>query len=115
MDVLNFEIGQKLFYVHALYSNFWPEYVTVTKVGRTWITLSNCVRFPKQDLPARCEDGRGLVYASENDFAAVREKQQLWSELRRRIDRASECPKWLTADRIREIAAMLEKPKEEAS
>lgn len=113
MAIPKFGAGQSLFYVHTRHSNFRPEYVTVTKVGRTWITLSNYTRFPKQELPARCEGGRGLVYASENSYIVVREKQQLWGELRRRIDRAYECPKWLTADDIRQIAAMMA-PKEEA-
>lgn len=80
-----FEPGRQLYFVYRHNRN--SEYVTIEKVGRRWLSLSNRCRVDKDTLIA---DGGeytspGRAYVSQEQYEAEAHANKLWNTLRRRI------------------------------
>lgn len=86
-------VGQKLVFVR--WDRFRVEEpqlidVTVTKIGRRWITLSNRMRF---DAETRWVDSEGIgtspgrVYDSREAYAEAKDLGDQWDRLMKRFDR----------------------------
>jgi hypothetical protein len=72
-----FKVGDKLWYVGRDWGGCSCE-VTVTKVGRIWVTLSNLERFEKN---GRWTTDNGRCYASKEYYQNNARADDLWQQL----------------------------------
>lgn len=83
------------------------EYLTVTKVGRKWLTLSNGERADKVTL--ELEDGwnTGRLYPSQEQYQAIQAAEDLWRAFRAVISQRWGVPKGIAEKDIRHVAGLL--------
>ncbi len=103
-----FNVGQKLWWVWSDPRTGDPKSVTIEKVGRKWITLSNGHRIDKESMRA---DGDGYAspgccYMSETEYQVAKMRAFLWSDLRRKVEFGA-VPNGVTIADIREAARLL--------
>lgn len=103
-----YKAGDKL-YFRANQRHCRSEEVTINKVGRKWLELSNRTRVDIKTLKA---DGGvflspGRCYPSEADYLAHLERTQEWNRLKFQIRDVSEPPAHLTTTDIQRIAKEL--------
>lgn len=102
--------GQELWFVPQQRYLGKPRFVTVTKVGRVWAQISEGgYRINKDTLAV---DGQGFTspgkcYASRELYEAETQRQETWSDLRRKIDRTWGAPDYVTAADIAAAAKLL--------
>lgn len=109
MSADKYTVGQELYFEWCRYSsrNGHGEAVTITKVGRKWLELSNGHRVDKIRLVA---DGRGYsspgtAYLSREEREAQVRLQDAWRRLR--VQMASVPGNGVTAERVAEAAKLL--------
>lgn len=109
MSADKYTVGQELYFEWSPYSNRKGrgEAVTITKIGRKWLELSNGFRVDKMRLVA---DGRGYsspgtAYVSREDRESQIRLQAAWHNLRRRME--SHPGEGVTAERVAEAARLL--------
>lgn len=109
MSADHYSVGQELYFEWSPYSRRRGsgETVTITKVGRKWIELSNGHRVDKVRLVA---DGQksmspGTAYVSRADREAQVRRLNAWRTLRARMDAMP--GDGVTAERIAEAARLL--------
>ena len=107
-----YTVGQELYLEWSPYSirKGRGEDVTITRVGRKWLELSNGLRVDKVRLVA---DGRGYsspgtAYTSRADREARVRLHEAWSRLRIRM--AAPPGDGVTAERVAEAAKLLGLP-----
>lgn len=109
MDKSEFKVGQVLFWEWSSYTHRRRENedVTITKIGRKWLELSNGYRVDKETLVADCGkySPAGRCYL---DRAAREEElrvQNAWRDLNRRMGYS--VPSGVSADDIEQAAKLL--------
>lgn len=101
-----FHVGQLLYWVNYERRMGPPSEVAIVKVGRRWLTLSNHKRVDRETL-IEDSDAPGLCYLSKAAHDAVEERQQAWSELKRRLWDSHNIPPDLSAQDIRRAMNLL--------
>jgi hypothetical protein len=104
-----FHVGQILWYVPADMRWSKPREVTITKIGRKWITLGNFGRIDIKTLhvDAGAYSSPGRCYLSQEDYETERSADAAWHELREAIGRLYRRPSNLPISAIRQAAALL--------
>lgn len=109
MSADKYTVGQELYFEWGRYSsrNGGGEDVTITRVGRKWLELSNGHRVDKVQLVA---DGRGYsspgtAYVSREERESQVRLQAAWRDLRKRME--SLPGNGVTAERVAEAARLL--------
>lgn len=79
---MNYQVGDVLYYVPNESKNH--RLVTITKVGRKWLTINSSMRINKDTLSV---DGYGYsspgrCYRTEADYLEVSKRQELWRKIR---------------------------------
>jgi hypothetical protein len=110
------QVGDKLWWVSLLdYGNSGNKKgreVTITKVGRVYLTLSNGYQVFRDTLKVKSDYTTGVtVYRSELEHAVEHGRQTAWRELRRFIDREYMCPNHVTEAQVRQLIELLSTPK----
>lgn len=109
MSAKQYEVGQSLYWVsnRQVRGSTTKEAVTITKIGRRWMDISNGHRIDKQTLWADSGNytSPGMCYASEADYLAKIEAERLFLLLARRMGYHPQSG--VTADDIRAAAALL--------
>jgi hypothetical protein len=110
------QVGDKLWWVSLLdYGNSGNKRgreVTITKVGRVYLTLSNGYRVFRDTLKVKSDYTTGVtVYFSELDHLTAHGRSEAWSSLRRLIDSKHTCPDHLSREEIDQAIELLSPPK----
>lgn len=101
--------GQKLWLVPSQRYMGGPYEVTITKVGRKWLTLNNGYRAAVDGLAL---DGGeyaspGVCYLTREAYEIEKALNDAWSKLRRDIDMARRAPNELTVQCIHDARKLL--------
>lgn len=104
------KVGQEVFVVYGnRYGKREPRtsHETVTKVGRKWASFGFNSRF---DIETGQLDGGGYsspgrAYIDEAEWQIDRNRDATWTEIYKLLSHS--CPKHLTIEKLREIAAAL--------
>lgn len=67
--MIEFHIGQQLYFVPAYYSRQGARFLTVKKIGRQYLTLTGNIQIDKATL--RIKDGTSRVYVSKEEAKAA--------------------------------------------
>lgn len=104
-----FAVGDKLWMVPSQRYMGDAREVTVTKVGRKWLTLDNGYRASAADmwLDGGGYTSPGSCYASRAAWEAHKELCDAWEQLRRDVDRERRPPPGVTAQLIWHARASL--------
>ena len=107
---MEYAIGQELFWVDRMRKT--NRHVTVKKIGRKWVYLSNHHRIDRKTMEA---DGRGYsspgkCYPSQQDYFDFLNLINEWSGMKREFD-GFYPPKGMTLDKISQIRNILETAK----
>jgi len=115
----NLRAGQKLWYVPVAARFEKPREVEVTKVGRRWAHLGECLRVDLETLRA---DGGGFpspgrCYLSRETWEQKQALNSGWESLRKEFFDGwpSKRPPHVTLEIIAQIRALLSAPQEDAS
>ena len=110
MSANQYTVGQELYFEWSRYSsrNGRGEAVTITRVGRKWLELSNGHRVDKARLVA---DGRGhsspgTAYLSRTDREANVRLHEAWRRLQNQMA-VTQPGEGVTAERVAEAARLL--------
>lgn len=103
-----YSVGQPLWYVPTIRRGDQKE-VTITQVGRKWLTLSNGERASIDGLVV---DGGGYstpawCYVSREEYEAEQTLNAAWSEFRRAIDSSRRTPGLATLEAIQQAIKLL--------
>ena len=106
---MEYTVGQKLWFAPTQKWLGKPREVTIEKVGRKWLTLSNTYRVSVDDLtidggnassPGRC-------YLSEEEHHNAIELAEAWRELGHKVFNRYVVPKGVTVETIERVKVML--------
>lgn len=117
---MTLSIGDKLYFV-GNGNNSTREYVTVSKIGRKWITLANQRGRDEYRIGIHDLDGKdscyadypgnsnygGQVYRTKEDYQIESERERLWDLVRSAAYCAYRVPDHLTIGDLREVARLL--------
>jgi len=103
-----YKIGQTLWYV-PIRRHGQPCEVTITKVGRQWLTLSNGHRVCKEDLVC---DGKGYVspgrcYVSQDEYRQEALLNNQWDRFRAEISSWHRRPNSVSHDDLCKVMTIL--------
>lgn len=98
-----FEIGQTLYYVPRGHGK--PENVTISKIGRTWIALSNGHRCDFNLLVDSEYGSRPTCHLSQGAYEQERALVAAWNGLPGRLPR--KIPQEMTVEKIAQACAIL--------
>lgn len=103
-----YKVGHKFWWVGSDNKRTQSE-VTVTKVGRAWLTLSNGHRVDKTTLVADAGEftSPGHCWESKSAFDGHASIAKAWSALQREVQLSLSVPKNVTLDDIKAAAAHL--------
>ncbi|ABX36063.1 hypothetical protein Daci_3425 [Delftia acidovorans SPH-1] len=101
MSEKKFKVGQTLFWVGRDKAE-----VTITKVGRKWLTLSNERRI---DIVTLKQEGGyyGRCYLSAGEYEAGIERNHAWLKLRRQVGMFHTTPAHLTTEQVQQVSRLL--------
>jgi hypothetical protein len=93
----DFQVGQKLWYVPSR-RHSQPEWVTIEKVGRKWLSVGGRLRLDAETLHADAggHSSPGRAYVSEEAHAAAVRIAQKWREFNTEVSRSWHPPKHLS-------------------
>lgn len=102
-----FSEGDALYWVPMHRGN--PTDVTVTKVGRKWLELSNRYRVSVDDLSI---DGKGYTvearcFHSQTDYALWKARNEAWAKVHEKIHRFYRAPDEVSTEGIVQIMEIL--------
>lgn len=105
---MSYQVGQQLWCSYSQIRST-PEYVSITKVGRKWLELSNRYRAEKETLKldGGAYSSPGQCYISKEEFDNVVFLNDKWNEFQRLIRNGYARPKHLTADMIDGMMSMI--------
>ena len=103
---MTYTVGQQLWYQPTQYGS--ARLVTITKIGRKWLTVGLGLHVDKETLSA---DGGeymspGQCYLSEADYHAKVNLDHQWAQLLRDIPRYTR-PAHITIDQIKQVRCVL--------
>ena len=110
-------VGQKLYYVPAnRYRRVDPTEVTVTAVGRKWVTFKDgsiTERFaladPRMEVDGGEYESPGRCYISKDAYESEQVLTRRWNELVKWVDRHKwGAPSGMTVERIDQAIAVLQ-------
>ncbi len=109
----DFTVGQELFVVHTEHTGrrHTTETMTVTKIGRKWVTLGKDWKQIRFDPANRmlCDNDCGRpsqVFLSEADYSEQKRKAVMWEKFKRRSELRG-APASVSAGRLAEILSEL--------
>ena len=102
-------VGQQLYFVPTDQRDGKPRFVTVTRIGRKWATLS---RYERVDMETLVVDGGdfmspGQCYLSEADYLNEVAVNKAWSRLEGAIRYRFSPPAGITIEDIRQATELL--------
>lgn len=106
---MEYTVGQKLWFAPTQKWLGKPREVTIEKVGRKWLTLSNAYRVSVDDLtidggnassPGRC-------YLSEQEHRDAVELDEAWRKFGHKVFNRYVVPDGVTVEMIKQIRVML--------
>ena len=107
---MTYTVGQQLWYQPNGYGRrgLPGYYVTIVKIGRKWLTVSQVTRVNKETLSA---DGGeytspGQCYLSEADYRIETALDKTWRQLHDDLRHYYRRPPGITMDQIRQIRAL---------
>lgn len=106
----DYQVGQELYFVpNSMVSRREsPHTVTITKVGRKWLTLSNYYRVDRDDL--RADGGNysspGRCWLSQEEYEKACRLALAWEQFKLHLQNIPR-PAMLTLDKIREARRVL--------
>lgn len=104
-----FEVNQKVWFVPSIYSHVKNPYeVTVERIGKKWITLSNgfrCDKFGEVDGNGYCSPG--TLYPNHEAYSQEKAKENVWKMIKNQIQYNYQVPDNLTIQDLVEIAGKL--------
>ena len=106
----NFAVGQEMWF-YDNYSQVRSRMVTIEKVGRKWITLSNHERICKETLVADHNGFRsaGKAYLCKADCEAEINIKKDWSSIRKYFDGQYSKPSGFTIEDIYAIQQIIDR------
>lgn len=110
---MEFTVGQKLWYVPGSERRGTPHLVTITAVGRKWISLDDgYYRFEKADATMRIDGGNymspGRCYRSQEAWQVETALKAAWKKFREDIIyETNVAPSGMTLERIEEARRIL--------
>lgn len=103
-----FEVNQKLWYVPYQKYHGSPRGVTIEKIGRKWITLSNGQRCDKDgNVDGGEHMSLGKCYLDRELYDNQLARENVWKIIRDFIDYNRQSPESLTIENLVEIAFKL--------
>lgn len=101
-------VGDCLFYV-ANDNRRSTSHVSVEKIGRKWVTLSNYVRVDISTLAADGGDymSPGTAYRTEKEYRDRLAVREAWASLNRHLGRMYSMPDGMTVEKMDQIADLL--------
>ena len=104
-----YKVGQTLWFVPINHRYRQPEEVSITKVGRKWLELSNGYR---ADIKTLIVDGGGYappanLYISQSAYEDKVARESAWNALRAKISNLYKVPSGITVDVIENVRAQL--------
>jgi hypothetical protein len=88
-EVNNIIAGDRLYFVPGRYrTGRTPEWITVEKVGRRWITFTMGARMAvgSVEIDGGGYASPGRVYRTEAEYEAERQRAEAWRDIRRFVD-----------------------------
>lgn len=108
---MSYNIGDKLYFVYSDRRRGEPQEVTITAIGRKWLSIDKSwiPRINKETLFA--DGGQytspGQCYLSKDDYERSALRAQRWDTLRAKISRTWDAPDHLDTPAINEIIRMI--------
>lgn len=99
-----FKVGQTLWYVPRWNGN--SREVTIQKVGRVWLTLSNGERCDMKLMVNGNQSPNGRVYLSREAYEAEQALRKAWSAFAMLV-RGHRQPDGVTIEKIKQASALL--------
>lgn len=108
MNTTKYKVGQTLYFAHSDRRNGPPHEVTITKVGRKWLHLSDNRCVDIETLIEKSEYGNpGKCYESKDHYESLIERNLAWSQLRASFASRYEPPKGVTVENIKQARRLL--------
>jgi len=93
---MNYQVGDTLYYVpdHSVRRSGTPHFVTIDKVGRTWLTVSNKMNQRRINKETLYADGQGYsspgrCYRTESEYNESIQRIKLWCEIKNIVNALS--------------------------
>lgn len=108
--MITFKADQELYFVPT-YSE--PKIVTITKVGRKFLTVKLVSREYRVYIDTLIVDGNGYnspgrCYLSKEEYDKQKYHKDLWESIKHKFDTYN-LPNWATVDNLSKIKELIEK------